>query len=183
MEKKDLFDLTGRVAVITGGTGLLGQQHAEAIARRAGFPSWRISVSLTDPAQNREWKERFGGHACAIQTDITEPESVKACWRPCWKVRPGRHPDQQCCQQPQDGKQGRCGVFPPGVLSTRAVGGRPCMWGSQGAFLCSQVIGSEMARRKHGVIVNVASDLAVIAPDQRLYRKPGLPEDSSRSSP
>ena len=35
---KDLFDLTGRVAVITGGAGLLGYKHAEVIARAGGIP-------------------------------------------------------------------------------------------------------------------------------------------------
>ena len=60
--------------------------------------------------------------------------------------------------------------------------------GLTGAHLCSQVIGSYMAQtfresERRGVILNIASDLAVIGPDQRIYRQPGLPEHLQPAKP
>ena len=42
--------------------------------------------------------------------------------------------------------------------------------GLTGAFNCCKIFGEDMVSRKGGVILNIASDLSVIAPDQRLYK-------------
>ena len=55
--------------------------------------------------------------------------------------------------------------------------------GLTGTFLCSKVIGTDMANSGGGLILNVASDLAVIAPDQRLYEKFGVTRDKHSVKP
>ena len=41
--------------------------------------------------------------------------------------------------------------------------------GITGAFICSRVFGTRMAAEGYGVIINISSDLAIRAPDQRVY--------------
>ncbi|MDI6770758.1 MAG: SDR family oxidoreductase [Anaerolineales bacterium] len=181
--KKNLFDLSSRVAIITGGTGLLGQQHAEAIASAGGIPVLAdICLEGVDP-QGRVWKERFGEQACAIETDITNPESVKNLLTEVL-ARYGRvdilvnnAANNPKMEKTSDVEFSRLENFPLNQWEADIA------VGLTGAFLCSQIIGSEMARRRRGVIVNVASDLAVIAPDQRLYRQPGLPAEQQPVKP
>jgi NAD(P)-dependent dehydrogenase (short-subunit alcohol dehydrogenase family) len=55
--------------------------------------------------------------------------------------------------------------------------------GLTGAFICSKIFGSVMANSQRGVIVNIASDLSVIAPDQRLYEKEGTSSNQQPVKP
>ena len=52
-----------------------------------------------------------------------------------------------------------------------------------GTFFCSQAISKIMLKNGKGVILNISSDLGVIAPDQRIYRKDGIPEDEQNVKP
>jgi NAD(P)-dependent dehydrogenase (short-subunit alcohol dehydrogenase family) len=173
--RKNLFDLTGRVAVITGGAGLLGQQHARAIASEGGIPVL-IDVSGTGATEGAERiSAEYHIPAWGCRVDITRRDEL-----------------QQFLVQLLD-RCGRLDILINNAANNPKVetGGEVnfsrfehfplVQWeadlavGLTGTFLCSQVLGSEMARRGGGVIVNVASDLALIGPDQRLYRQPDLP--------
>lgn len=171
------------MAVITGGTGLLGQQHAEAIALAGGVPVLAdVHVLGFDP-HDPEWKERFGEQACTIQADITDPKSVRNLLQQVLDkfgrvdILVNNAANNPKMENKADTEFSRLEFFPLEQWDA------DLNVGLKGAFLCSQIIGSEMARRKQGVIVNVASDLAVIAPDQRLYRKPGLQENMQPVKP
>ncbi len=180
---QDLFDLTGRVAIITGGTGLLGQQHAEAIASAGGVPVLADIRSSGVEPQRREWLDRFGTSACAIQTDITQPDSVRALLNQVL-ARYGRVDIliNNAANNPKMENKSDVEFSRLENLTLKQWDADLAV-GLTGAFLCSQIIGCEMARRKRGVIVNVASDLAIIAPDQRLYRQAGLPDDQQPVKP
>ena len=53
-----------------------------------------------------------------------------------------------------------------------------------GTFLVTQAVTNKMLENKtKGVVLNISSDLGVIAPDQRLYRKEGVPEDQQNVKP
>jgi NAD(P)-dependent dehydrogenase (short-subunit alcohol dehydrogenase family) len=167
------FDLTGRVVLITGGAGLLGAEHAAAIAEAHGVPviadvrggdAERVAESV---------RERYGVAASALELDVTSRSSCEAALTRVLAVH-GR----------LDALVNNAALNPKvegaGLAATRFENYSLELWnrelsvGLTGAFLCAQVFGAHMAAHGGGVIVNVASDLGLIAPDQRIYRRPGL---------
>src|SRR5207253_5511600 len=179
------LDLTGRVAIITGGAGLLGIKHAEAIAEMGGIP---ILIDLRGDKADacaKKIKNIFGVQALGLHCDITQPQMVGEVLSVSLE-RFGRIDVliNNAANDPKVGSEdqsmpqwSRLENFPLDVWS------RDLSVALTGAFLCSQIIGSEMARCGKGVILNIASDLAVIAPDQRLYRAEGLPDDQQPVKP
>ena len=177
---RDLFDLNGRVAIITGGAGLLGYQHG-AILASAGAHVVLLDLAVANPALRAEQLQAAYGPEClGLVVDITSEASLLEA-RDAVVERFGRidilinnaanNPKVEADAQGEPKQWSRLENFPLAVWNADIA------VGLTGAFLSSRIFGQEMVKRNAGVILNIASDLGVIAPDQRLYRKEGLPDD------
>jgi NAD(P)-dependent dehydrogenase (short-subunit alcohol dehydrogenase family) len=180
------FDLTGKTALITGAAGLLGREHAAALLETGAM------VVLTDISDAALAATHAGlaadfaiGRILTHTMDVSRPDSIK---RVADQLLAGGHRvDILVNNAAIDPKV----VGDQGVLEISRLENFPLeQWNLQiavgltGAFLCSQLFGAAMAQDgKGGVILNIASDLSVFSPDQRLYRKPGIPEEMQPVKP
>ena len=174
------FDLTGKTALITGAGGLLGMEHAAALLESgAKVVLTDISDSTLKSACNQLELHFDAARILTAVMDVSQPATIQAVAETLWKT--GVNIDILINNAAIDPKvKGE-----QGVLETSRLENFPLdQWdlqvavGLTGAFLCSQVFGTAMAKEgQGGVILNIASDLSVFSPDQRLYRKEGLPDE------
>ncbi|MDD1975000.1 SDR family oxidoreductase [Pseudomonas tussilaginis] len=172
-DMQTLFRLDGRVAVITGGGGLLGYQHAATVAGLGGLPVLLDINAEALAANAARLAAETGCQAMTLVADITNLEALQVVGKQLLE-RHGRVDIliNNAARNPKVESSGdkdfsRLEHFPweQWQLDLDV--------GLGGAFNCAKVFGSQMARQGRGVIINIASDLGVIAPDQRLYRVDG----------
>ena len=144
---KDLFDLTGRVAVITGGSVGLGRQMAAALAE--------LGADLVLCARKKERCEQaaaelraLGGKALAVACDVRN------------------YSDIQKLASETLAQFGRIDIL---INNAGTSWGTPLeemtleQWNKvietnlTGTFLCSQTLGKFMTAQKKGKIINIAS--------------------------
>ncbi|TGL77311.1 SDR family oxidoreductase [Leptospira jelokensis] len=174
----DIFSLKEKVIIITGATGLLGSQHAAVVAEAGGIPI------LLDLDQNRcnhlaiELKQKFGVDAVGYKVDITKEDEIienVALIKQKYNYIHALVNNAANNPKVEDSAEkafSRLENFPISVWnSDLAVG-------LTGSFLCAKHYGYLISENPDGgTILNISSDLGLIAPDQRLYRKYGLPEN------
>jgi NAD(P)-dependent dehydrogenase (short-subunit alcohol dehydrogenase family) len=169
MNLPSVFDLSGKRALITGAGGLLGLQHALALAETgAEVVLADIALARAESAAADVDAATSARRASAVTLDVRDPQSIRDL-----AARVGRI-DILVNNAAIDAKV----TASPGVANGTRLEVFPLeQWrleldvGLTGAMLCAQVFGAAMAERGRGVILNIASDLSVIAPDQRLYRR------------
>jgi NAD(P)-dependent dehydrogenase (short-subunit alcohol dehydrogenase family) len=182
-EESTVWRLDGRVAVITGAAGLLGEMHAEAVAEAGGVPVLLDLRGARGGEVAQRLRDKYAVDALAVEADVTQKSSLEAA-RDQILHRCGRI-DVLVNNAAIDSKVGAGGT----VAGMRFENFSVEQWsqelavGLTGALLGCQVFGAHMARQQSGVIINISSDLGLIAPDQRLYRKSGLPDSEQPVKP
>jgi NAD(P)-dependent dehydrogenase (short-subunit alcohol dehydrogenase family) len=174
------FNLTGKTALITGAAGMLGIQHSAALLESgATVVLTDISEETLNVARVKLAQDFNPERILTNLMDVSQIESVRSVAQELWcnDIRIDILVNNAAIDPKVKGDQG--------VLETSRLENFPLdQWNLQvavgltGAFLCSQVFGTAMANDGNGgVILNIASDLSVVSPDQRLYRQNGLSDD------
>jgi NAD(P)-dependent dehydrogenase (short-subunit alcohol dehydrogenase family) len=163
---------------------LLGRQHTDAIASAGGTPIL-LDLSLEQVEKlAKEIKTQYGVPAAGYAVDITNETEVGANTHEILDIfgkidaLVNNAANNPKVENPDGKNFSRLENFPLEVWNADVA------VGLTGAFLCAKHYGTSISNNPDGgVILNISSDLGLIAPDQRLYRRQGLPEDQQPVKP
>jgi len=176
-----LFSLENKKAFITGGAGLLGPKHAEAIIEAGGFAILCDIDEELAKQKSIELNNKYN-KVCStfVYGNVCDPSSIQEAVNKYDKI------DILINNAAKDPK-----VKKDDSISneTRFETMSYDYWKDgidaiiNGTFICSQIVANKMLQDGGGVILNIASDLSVIAPDQRIYKKLGVDDNQQPVKP
>ena len=176
MKIQEKFDLSGRVAAVTGGAGLLGAEFCRTLAE-AGAAVAVVDRNASAAQAIADSLAECGYKALALPTDITQPESVNAAVEKILSSF-GRLDIlvNSAALDPKFDPEAVSKGITPGAFEDYPLD----LWSSAldvnltGMFLMTQACVKPMlAQRKKGSIVNICSTYGLNGPDQRIYVKDG----------
>lgn len=181
----DQFMITGQVVIITGGAGLIGRRHMEAVLEGGGIP---VLLDIFEEPLQKAKEEYMAKYPDAVietyVADITAEESLCEI-RDALLAKYG-HIDgliNNAANNPKmEGGSKNMGAiqfhnFPLDIWQ------EDLMVGLTGSFLCAKIFGTVMEKQGKGAIINISSDYGVISPNQTIYRKEGIPEEEQIIKP
>jgi NAD(P)-dependent dehydrogenase (short-subunit alcohol dehydrogenase family) len=168
-DNNNLFSLTNKVAIVTGAIGLIGRHHCHALAEAGA------NVIVCDLNQEKcvQLASNLETGSYGFFLDVTNPASIKQLME--FALDTYGHIDILV------NNAGINDMFENGRSAaefSRFENYPLELWKKSfdvnvtGIFLCSQILGSIMAKKGKGSIINIASTYGVVGPDQSLYMKP-----------
>lgn len=172
------FDLTDRVAIVTGGAGLLGREFCLTLAQ-AGAAVMVADIDEDASADVAASLSRSGFSSRSAATDVTQPDSVEGmvssaleAWDRVDILVNSAALDPKFDPQALQNEQAASGAFETYPLE---------LWQQAldvnltGMFLACQAVAEPMLSQGGGAIINLSSIYGVTAPDQRLYQRDDHP--------
>ena len=180
------FDLSSRTALITGGASMLGIEHASALLEiNADVVITDICKNSLDQAKELLSEDYNSSKIITKLMDVSSLEDITKVHDDL--IKEGAHVDILINNAAIDPK---VTIEDNLKNSSRLENFSLQEWDKQisvgltGAFLCSKIFGAAMAEHvSNGIILNIASDLSVFSPDQRIYKKEGLSEKDQPVKP
>ena len=162
----ELFSLKNKTAIVTGALGLIGKEHCKALSEAGA------NVVVTDLIENActEFAKSLSTKSIGASLDVTNPDSIKQL-RDKILTKFGRidvlvnnAAINDMFENPKAAnEQSRFENYPLELWQ------KSLDVNLTGVFLCSQILGTEMAKRKSGSIINIGSTYGITGPDQSLY--------------
>lgn len=185
------FDLSGKVAVVTGATGFLGIEHCLALHEVGARVIATDIRELSGSSPLRALEIPFELMDVTVQSSIEKVrDKILTKWNRIDILVNNAAIDPKVSAGPGIQSSSRLENFSLEEWNNQLN------VGLTGAFLCAKIFGAVMAAgtakksaeqngsaQAGGVIVNIASDLSVIAPDQRLYQKTELADSDQPVKP
>ncbi len=172
----DKFKLDGRVAIVTGGVGLLGAEFCRTLAE-AGAAVVVLDLNAEKCTAVADALTQTGYRALAAPTDITQPASVNATLQKVIAAF-GRVDIlvNSAALDPKFDPDAAAKGIAPGSFEDYPLE----QWNAAlnvnltGIFLVTQAVSRQMvAQGKKGSIINICSTYGLNGPDQRIYIKEG----------
>ena len=179
------YSLIGKNILVTGGAGLLGEEHARAVLESgANLIITDIDKIKLDTLTSNLLHEYSQSNIASYILDVSQESNIIEVSNKILETQGGV--DVLINNAAIDPKVKNDSSL---LESSRLENFQIEDWDMQikvgltGAFLCSKIFGSQMAKAKGGVILNIASDLSVIAPNQSLYYNANLPQNMQPVKP
>lgn len=164
---RSLFDLTGKVAVVTGGAGILGQHFCAGLAESGA----KVAVVDLQAAKAtelaRKIRDDYSTQAIGIACDVSKSESVEAMVEQVIS----EFGEINILHNNAAGKSEDLDAFFASFEDYSLEQWRQIMSVNlDGMFLVAQALGKQMVtQEKGGSIIQTASIYGVMAPDRRIY--------------
>jgi 2-deoxy-D-gluconate 3-dehydrogenase len=174
------FTLSGKVAIVTGGPGLLGKEFCRTLAE-AGASVVVADINADGVHELATALIQDGHHCLGVATDVTQPESVRNLVDETLTAF-GRLDIlvNSAALDPKFDPQALAEAVKIGALSGAFEDYPLDAWHAAlevnltGMFLCCQAAVKPMLTQgKKGSIINICSTYGLVAPDQRIYQRSG----------